>query len=57
MVVHTRLDCCIGSASLIRLCAQQAAYHVNSRAAFGKMLIDQPMMRAVIVGNPRFNAF
>ena len=48
MVVHTRLDCTIGSSALMRLCAQQAAYHTANRSAFGKVLINQPLMRAVV---------
>jgi len=49
MVIHTRLDCIIGSAALMRLSAQQAARHVFGRTAFGHRLIEQPLMRAVLV--------
>uniref|UniRef100_A0A7S0FBI5 Uncharacterized protein n=1 Tax=Pyrodinium bahamense TaxID=73915 RepID=A0A7S0FBI5_9DINO len=48
MVVHTRLDCVIGSAALMRLCAQHAAQHACGRKAFGRRLIEQPLMRAVL---------
>lgn len=48
MVVHTRLDCVIGSAALMRLAAQHAARHAAGRSAFGRMLLDQPLMRAVL---------
>ena len=48
MVVHTRLDCVIGSAALMRQCAQLAAHHCMSRKAFGKRLSDQPLMQSVL---------
>eukprot|EP00945_MAST-04E_sp_MAST-4E-sp1_P007761 g7761.t1 len=48
MVVHTRLDCTIGSAALMRHAAQQAAHHTSERKAFGAYLIDQPVMRSVL---------
>ena len=48
MVSHTRLDCTIGSSSLMRGALVQAAHHVAHRAAFGKLLKDQPLMRNVI---------
>lgn len=45
MVVHTRLDCVGGSAALMRQALAQAIHHANHRRAFGKLLIDQPLMR------------
>ena len=48
MVVHTRLDCTIGSAALMRHCAQNAAFHTMHRSAFGSPLIHQPLMRSVL---------
>lgn len=48
MVVHTRLDCVIGSAALMRQCAQLAVHHCAARRAFGKPLLDQPLMRSVL---------
>jgi putative acyl-CoA dehydrogenase len=48
MVQHTRLDCVIGSASLMRQALVQAIHHVRHRKAFGKLLIDQPLMQNVI---------
>ena len=48
MVVHTRLDCTIGSAALMRVAAQQAAHHAATRRAFGTTLADAPLMRAVL---------
>jgi putative acyl-CoA dehydrogenase len=48
MVNHTRLDCVIGSATAMRRAVEQAAWHVAHRSAFGKLLADQPLMKAVI---------
>ena len=48
MVNGTRLDCTLGSATLMRHGLQLAVHHVAARAAFGKTLIDQPLMRNVI---------
>ena len=48
MVNVTRLDCVIGSATIMTQGVQRAAHHVTHRAAFGKSLIDQPLMRNVI---------
>jgi len=48
MVQLTRLDCIIGSATQMRHAARLAAWHVEGRAAFGRRLIDQPLMRAVL---------
>lgn len=48
MVQHTRLDCVIGSAGLIRAGAAQALHHASHRVAFGKRLVEQPLMRNVL---------
>ncbi|HSA59461.1 MAG TPA: isovaleryl-CoA dehydrogenase [bacterium] len=48
MVNHTRLDCTIGSSSLMRQALVQALHHTGHRNAFGKTLIDQPLMRNVL---------
>ena len=48
MVALTRLDCMIGSASLMRQAVVQALHHAQHRAAFGRKLIDQPLMRNVL---------
>ena len=48
MVHHTRLDCVIGSAALIRQAVAQAVHHARHRAAFGKKLVDQDLMRNVL---------
>ncbi|MCY1397465.1 putative acyl-CoA dehydrogenase AidB [compost metagenome] len=48
MVALTRLDCVIGSAALMRQALVQALHHVGQRQAFGRLLIDQPLMRNVV---------
>lgn len=48
MVVHTRLDCALGSASLMRAALQEASVHVIQREAFGAALGQQPLMQAVL---------
>jgi putative acyl-CoA dehydrogenase len=48
MVNHTRLDCVVGSAALMRQALLQAAHHATYRRAFGKRLIDQPAMQNVL---------
>jgi len=48
MVQHTRLDCVMGSAALMRQALVQAIHHARHRKAFGKLLIDQPLMQNVL---------
>jgi putative acyl-CoA dehydrogenase len=48
MVHHTRLDCVMASAALMRQALVQAMHHARHRRAFGKQLIDQPLMRNVL---------
>ncbi len=48
MVGHTRLDCVIGSAAGMRAGVVQAIHHAAHRSAFGKLLIDQPLMANVL---------
>ncbi|CAM5348439.1 acyl-CoA dehydrogenase [Streptomyces pilosus] len=48
MVAATRLDCVLGSAGLMRQAVAQAVHHCAHRAAFGRTLIDQPLMRNVL---------
>jgi putative acyl-CoA dehydrogenase len=48
MASYTRLDCVIGSAGLMRQAFAQAAHHAHYRSAFGKPLIEQPLMRNVL---------
>jgi putative acyl-CoA dehydrogenase len=48
MVNHTRLDCLIGSATSMRWGTAHAIQHARHRSAFGKPLVDQPLMRNVL---------
>ena len=48
MVNHTRLDCIIGASALMRQASLQALHHCKHRSAFGKLLIDQPLMVNVL---------
>ncbi len=48
MVQHTRLDCVMGTAALMRQAVVQAIHHARHRSAFGRMLIDQPLMQNVL---------
>jgi putative acyl-CoA dehydrogenase len=48
MVNHTRLDCVLGSASIIRQGVAQATWHAHHRAAFGALLDEQPLMENVL---------
>lgn len=48
MVMLTRLDCMLGSSGLVRMATAQALHHARHRRAFGRRLVDQPLMRAVL---------
>jgi putative acyl-CoA dehydrogenase len=48
MVNHTRLDCVIGAAAMMRQALAQAVHHCTHRTAFGRRLVEQPLMRAVL---------
>lgn len=48
MAAHTRLDCVLGSAALMRQALVQALHYARWRVAFGRPLIEQPLMRAVL---------
>ena len=48
MVNHTRLDCAIAGAGLMRQALAQAFHHASHRQAFGKLLVQQPLMRNVL---------
>jgi putative acyl-CoA dehydrogenase len=48
MVGHTRLDCVIGAAAGMRVAVVNATHHAAYREAFGRVLIDQPLMRNVL---------
>ncbi len=48
MVNHTRLDCTIGAAATMRQALAQATHHAAHRSAFGKRLVEQPLMQNVL---------
>jgi putative acyl-CoA dehydrogenase len=48
MVNHTRLDCTLLSAGMMRQAVAQATHHASHRRAFGHRLIEQPLMRNVL---------
>lgn len=48
MANHTRLDCVIGSAGLMRHALVQAIHHARHRSAFGRLLAEQPLMQNVL---------
>ncbi|MDB4883001.1 MAG: putative acyl-CoA dehydrogenase [Gemmatimonadetes bacterium] len=48
MVSLTRQDCLTGSASIMRQALVQAVHHTRHRRAFGKRLVEQPLMRNVL---------
>ena len=48
MINHTRLDCVLGSAGLMRQAVAQASHHAANRSAFGQVLADHPAMLNVL---------
>jgi putative acyl-CoA dehydrogenase len=48
MVNHTRLDCVLGSTAVLRQGVAQATWHASHRSAFGRALVDQPLMTNVL---------
>ena len=48
MVAMTRFDCMIGSTGGMRQAVAQALHHCAHRRAFGKRLVEQPLMRNVL---------
>lgn len=48
MGTMTRLDCALGTSGLMRQALSIALNHAQQRMAFGKRLIDQPLMRNVL---------
>jgi putative acyl-CoA dehydrogenase len=44
----TRLDCALGSSGLMRAAVSLAIDHARQRSAFGRPLINQPLMRNVL---------
>ena len=49
MVAATRLDCVLGSSATMRQAFVRALHHTRHRAAFGSPLVDQPLMRNVLM--------
>ena len=49
MVAATRLDCVLGSSSTMRQALVRAIHHTRHRQAFGRPLVDQPLMRNVLM--------
>jgi putative acyl-CoA dehydrogenase len=49
MVGATRLDCVLGSAATMRQALVRAVHHCRHRHAFGAALVDQPLMRNVLM--------
>jgi len=48
MVAMTRFDCMIGSSAGMRMAVSQALHHCSQRKAFGRLLVDQPLMQNVL---------
>lgn len=48
MGAMTRLDCALGTAGLMRQALSIALHHCEQRAAFGKRLVEQPLMKNVL---------
>ncbi len=48
MVTLTRLDVSLGSSGQMRAALSEAVHHSRHRSAFGKKLIDQPLMQRVL---------
>ena len=48
MATYTRLDCALGSSAIMRQAVTQAIHHAKHRVAFGKRLVDQPLMTTVL---------
>ncbi|MBR0643886.1 isovaleryl-CoA dehydrogenase [Plastoroseomonas hellenica] len=48
MATHTRLDCALGTAGLMRRALAEAIHHAEHRSSFGRHLADHPLMRNVL---------
>ncbi|MGE0350443.1 isovaleryl-CoA dehydrogenase [Hydrogenophaga sp.] len=48
MGTMTRLDCALGTSGLMRQALSIALNHTTQRKAFGKLLVDQPLMKNVL---------
>jgi putative acyl-CoA dehydrogenase len=45
---HTRLDCVLGTAGIMRAALCNALHHARGRSAFGRPLAEQPLMQNVL---------
>ena len=45
---YTRLDCVLGSASIMRAALCHALHHARGRSVFGRVLSEQPLMQNVL---------
>ena len=45
---YTRLDCVLGSAGIMRAALCHALHHARGRHAFGRRLVEQPLMQNVL---------
>jgi putative acyl-CoA dehydrogenase len=45
---HTRLDCVLGTAGIMRAALCHALHHARGRSAFGRPLAEQPLMQNVL---------
>ncbi|MES2532780.1 MAG: acyl-CoA dehydrogenase family protein [Pseudomonadota bacterium] len=48
MATYTRLDCALSSAGFIRQAFAQALHYARNRQAFGRLLVDQPLMTELL---------
>jgi putative acyl-CoA dehydrogenase len=48
MATYTRLDCALGSAGMMHQAVAQCLNHTKMRSAFGRLLIEQPLMKNVL---------
>jgi putative acyl-CoA dehydrogenase len=48
MAHHTRFDIVVGVAGMMRAALDHALHHARHRSAFGKLLVDQPLMTRVL---------
>lgn len=48
MVHHTRLDCTLAAAGIMRQAVAQAVHHASYRRSFGRRLVDHPLMQNVL---------
>lgn len=48
MATYTRLNCVMGSTGMLRQALVQALHHARHRVAFGRTLVQQPLMQNVL---------